>query len=86
MFILGVCVSAMMLRVLLLLLAAGGTIGQWEYVTFEQGELPLLLAVPHGGSMTPGEIPDRSIDTRERELVQMLLKPYVERVAELLRR
>jgi hypothetical protein len=30
------------------------------YVSYEPGDLPVVISVPHGGSMTPASIPDRT--------------------------
>jgi N-formylglutamate amidohydrolase len=34
--------------------------GRNQYVEYVAGNLPLIFAAPHGGSLTPGEIPDRT--------------------------
>ena len=31
-----------------------------EYIEFLKGELPLIISVPHGGYMKPGNIPERT--------------------------
>ena len=33
-----------------------------EYVTFLPGELPIILSAPHGGSLRPEMIPDRTLE------------------------
>lgn len=30
------------------------------YITFEEGNIPLIISVPHGGNLKPGSIPDRT--------------------------
>ena len=37
--------------------------GRGQYVEYVPGELPVVLSVPHGGALTPAEIPDRSTGT-----------------------
>jgi N-formylglutamate amidohydrolase len=37
--------------------------GRSQYVEYVPGELPLVISVPHGGALTPAEIPDRSTGT-----------------------
>jgi hypothetical protein len=34
--------------------------GRAEYIEYVAGNLPLILSVPHGGGLTPSEIPDRT--------------------------
>ncbi|MHB1191701.1 MAG: Ig-like domain-containing protein [Longimicrobiales bacterium] len=46
--------------------------GRQSYVEYIPGELPVILSAPHGGSLTPSEIPDRTsgttvTDTNARE-------------------
>lgn len=47
--------------------------GRNNYVEYRAGDLPLILTAPHGGLLTPSEIPDRTygttdLDTNTREL------------------
>lgn len=47
--------------------------GRNNYIEYRAGNLPLILTAPHGGSLTPSEIPDRAYgttvtDTNTREL------------------
>lgn len=37
--------------------------GRRGYVEYVPGDLPLVVSVPHGGALTPAEIPDRSSGT-----------------------
>ena len=37
--------------------------GRNDYVTYYAGELSLIFSAPHGGYLTPGEIPDRTYGT-----------------------
>lgn len=37
--------------------------GRERYVEYIPGELPLVISVPHGGALTPEEIPDRTSGT-----------------------
>ncbi len=34
--------------------------GRGDYIEYIAGNLPIIITVPHGGSLTPGEIPDRT--------------------------
>jgi hypothetical protein len=34
--------------------------GRGNYIEYIPGTLPVIITVPHGGSLTPGEIPDRT--------------------------
>ncbi len=47
--------------------------GRNNYIEYRAGDLPLILTAPHGGTLTPSEIPDRTygtttLDTNTREL------------------
>ncbi len=33
--------------------------GQNDYIEYRTGNMPIVLSIPHGGSLTPSEIPDR---------------------------
>ena len=37
--------------------------GRNNYITYIPGNIPMLLSIPHGGSVNPDEIPDRSYGT-----------------------
>jgi len=37
--------------------------GRNNYTEFRPGELPLIFSAPHGGSLTPSEVPDRTYGT-----------------------
>lgn len=41
--------------------------GRAGYVTYQPGELPLILSAGHGGTLTPAEIPDRTEGTTVRD-------------------
>ena len=34
--------------------------GRSNYIEYIAGELPIILSAPHGGGLTPGEIPNRT--------------------------
>lgn len=42
--------------------------GRNDYVEYQAGTLPLVLSAPHGGTMEPAEIPDRSWGTTVRDI------------------
>jgi hypothetical protein len=51
--------------------------GQHNFIEYSLGELPLIIAAPHGGRLTPGEIPDRTsgvrdIDANTQELARTI--------------
>jgi hypothetical protein len=33
--------------------------GRSNYIQYVAGDLPMIISAPHGGSLTPSEIPDR---------------------------
>lgn len=41
--------------------------GRKDYVEYIPGELPIILSSPHGGTLTPAEIPDRTWGTTVRD-------------------
>ncbi|MBE2287758.1 MAG: N-formylglutamate amidohydrolase [Prosthecobacter sp.] len=44
----------------------GGSIfGQRQFIEYVKGDLPLVIAVPHGGRLQPGDIPDRATGVRD---------------------
>ena len=58
--------------------------GRKSYVEYIPGELPLVLSAPHGGSLTPTEIPDRTsgttvTDTNARETLLAVRQALIER-------
>lgn len=49
--------------------------GRNNYIEYTAGNLPIIFSAPHGGSLTPSEIPDRTYgaivnDTNTKELAQ----------------
>ncbi|MFN5786283.1 MAG: hypothetical protein ACK457_09945 [Flavobacteriia bacterium] len=53
---------------ILLFLFAGNLLGQIQYGTndyieYHPGDLPIVISVPHGGSMQPSSIPDRTCNS-----------------------
>jgi hypothetical protein len=42
-------------------------IGRNAYVDFMPGDLPLILSAPHGGTLTPAEIPNRTVGESVRD-------------------
>jgi len=65
---------------------AGSTrTGRNDYVEFIAGDLPVIVAAPHGGTLTPSEIPDRGVgtsarDTNTEELVRSIRQAFIDRV------
>lgn len=47
--------------------------GRRDYVDYEPGTLPLVISAPHGGTLTPDELADRSYGTTIRDLNTDLL-------------
>ena len=37
--------------------------GRNNYIEYHAGEVPLIFSAPHGGNLTPSEIPDRTSGT-----------------------
>lgn len=55
--------------------------GEHEYVEYIPGELPLVIAAPHGGRLTPDEIPNRTsgvtdMDANTQELARTLASVF----------
>ena len=49
--------------------AVGGVVsGANGYVEWIAGDLPLIISAPHGGTLLPSEIPDRTVGTTTRDL------------------
>ena len=53
------------------------TFGQHHFIEYVPGDLPLVIAAPHGGSLMPPEIPDRArgvvdIDANTQELARTI--------------
>jgi N-formylglutamate amidohydrolase len=42
--------------------------GRNQYIEYIAGELPIILSAPHGGSLRPAEIPDRTYGTTVTDL------------------
>lgn len=42
--------------------------GANSYVEWIAGDLPIIISAPHGGTLLPGEIPDRTFGTTARDL------------------
>ncbi|MBE0667482.1 MAG: hypothetical protein IH593_07375, partial [Bacteroidales bacterium] len=59
--------------------------GRANYIEYIAGNLPLVITVPHGGSLTPGEIPDRSCgDESSTDLYTVnLVKSIQQKITEL---
>ena len=43
-------------------------IGQNSYIEWIPGDLPIVLTAPHGGTLLPTDIPDRTVGTTTRDL------------------
>jgi hypothetical protein len=59
-------------------------LGRRGYVEYIPGELPLVISAPHGGSLTPEEIPDRTwgetvTDSNTEETLLAVRDAFVER-------
>ncbi len=51
--------------------------GQRDYIEYIPGDLPLVIAAPHGGLLTPGDVPDRrsgemSADVNTQDLARLI--------------
>lgn len=42
--------------------------GRNGYISYVPGTLPFIISAPHGGSLRPGELPDRGSGTTDRDL------------------
>ncbi|MGD8276445.1 MAG: hypothetical protein PVH00_00400 [Gemmatimonadota bacterium] len=59
--------------------------GRNGYIEFIAGSLPVIVTAPHGGSLVPAEIPDRTVgtstrDTNTEELVRTIRQAFSDRV------
>ena len=59
------------------LVPGNSVFGQRNFIEYTPGELPLVIAVPHGGRLTPEEIPNRTngvtgIDANTQELARTI--------------
>ncbi|TFH48737.1 MAG: hypothetical protein E4G92_03045 [Bacteroidia bacterium] len=43
-------------------LQAGNAAGTKDYIDFLPGNMPLVISIPHGGYLKPGEVPERPCD------------------------
>jgi hypothetical protein len=58
--------------------------GRRSYVEYVPGTLPLVISAPHGGALTPGEIPDRTwgtlvTDSNTEETIRAVRNAFIER-------
>ena len=66
-------------------LVAGSTrTGRNGYIEFTAGSLPVIVTAPHGGTLTPAEIPDRTVgesvrDTNTEELARTIRQAFLDR-------
>ena len=55
--------------------------GRNEYIEYLAGDLPIILSAPHGGTLIPAEIPDRTWGTMSRDLnTEELARKFAETV------
>ena len=64
--------------------AASFQTGRNAYIEYLAGNLPVIITAPHGGSLRPTEIPDRTVgttarDTNTEELVRTLRQAFLDR-------
>jgi hypothetical protein len=58
--------------------------GRHGYVEYQAGNLPIVLGAPHGGGLTPSEIPDRTWGTTGRDSrTQELARSFATAIHEL---
>jgi hypothetical protein len=49
-------------------LAPGASVfGQRQFIEYVKGDLPLVIAVPHGGKVKPEDVPDRATGVRDTD-------------------
>ena len=58
--------------------------GRNDYVEYVAGDVPIVISAPHGGSLTPSEIPDRTYgtlvtDANTRELARDIVTAFQQR-------
>jgi len=61
--------------------------GRNEYVEYIPGTLPVVISAPHGGALTPDEIPDRTFgtlvtDAFTEETIRAVRQGFIERTGE----